>query len=73
MRDNNIISILDVLLTETMLVTKARYESGTATVLVPDSYESWTGRIRDHHSGGARCEAVSVMFASQGPLFAVQN
>ena len=27
-----------------------RYESGTATVAVPDSYESWTGRIWDHHS-----------------------
>ena len=22
-----------------------RYESGTATIAVPDSYESWTGRI----------------------------
>ena len=28
----------------------ARYESGTATIAVPDSYESWTGRIWDHHT-----------------------
>ena len=29
----------------------ARYESGTATVAVPDSVESLTGRIWDHHGG----------------------
>ena len=54
MRDNNIISILDVVLMETTLVTKSNHgpvESGTATVAVPDSVESWTGRNWDHHSG----------------------
>ena len=39
MRDNNIISILDVLLTETTLVTKAN----------PDSVRIW-----DHHNGTSK-------------------
>ena len=50
------ISILDVLLTETTLVTKANPGAGRIwdryrrTVAVPDSVESWTGRIWDHHT-----------------------
>ena len=46
MRDDNIISIFDVLLTETTLVTKANPGPGRNW----DRYRRWTGRNWDHHT-----------------------